>query len=369
MKHVENVDLKDTIARSYFVTLSLLPILLVAALGFTLFVDFLGTQADEIARLVRDLELQCESEIGFPHSGGGFFKCADFLPKIVLFFVLVFSWIAVSSIVTIRLFEFVPARSIRLPITLFVAASVPALLLIKYLLVVQAVSSFAILYGVEALLLILFVFFYFDSLSEFARRMPVMLLIFIGCVAIFVAMSLIFAFYDPNLFSSLGTLNTIMLYVTLVYAFLGGLFFYSRETGIPWITGLAIWILIVNFSGWNHREPIEMETVSADSQVTGDEQFLKWLAARRDAEKYKARDEAYPVYIVAAAGGGTYAAIRTAYMLAYLQKVCPSLAHHTFAISSVSGGGLGALAFVAQQKANDTGDLPPCAPPTEFGKV
>lgn len=369
MKHVENVDLKDTIARSYFVTLSLLPILLVAALGFTLFVDFLGTQADEIARLVRDLELQCESEIGFPHSGGGFFKCADFLPKIVLFFVLVFSWIAVSSIVTIRLFEFVPAKSLRLPITVFVAASVPALLLIKYLLVVQAVSSFAILYGVEALLLILFVFFYFDSLSEFARRTPVMLLIMIGCVTIFVAMSLTFAFYDPNLFSSLGTLNTIMLYVTLVYAFLGGLFFYSRETGIPWITGLAVWVLIVNFSGWNHREPIEMEKVSADNQVTGDEQFLKWLAARRDAEKYKARDEAYPVYIVAAAGGGTYAAIRTAYMLAYLQKVCPSLAHHTFAISSVSGGGLGALAFVAQQKANDTGDLPPCAPPTEFGKV
>jgi hypothetical protein len=361
MKNAEKVDLKDTIVRSYFLMLAILPLILVSVLAFTLFVDFLGTQANEIARLVHDLEVQCEYEIGLRNAGNGFFQCGTFVPKILLFFVLVLSWVVVSAIVTIRLFEFVPLKSLRLPLTILVAISVPALLLVKYLLAIKSFSSFAIFYGGEAFIATLLVFIYFDRLSSFARNSHIFLIIFVACIALFVGISVLFAFYNPNIFNSLGTLNTILLSLILIYAFTGGLFFYSRVTGIPLVTGLAAWILIINFSGLNHREPVELTPADSAGQITGPDQFVKWLEGRSDRQVYQGKE--YPVYIVAAAGGGTYAAIRTAYMLDYLQRICPSFPHHIFAISSVSGGGLGALAYVAQQQAQGAPDLRPCISP------
>jgi hypothetical protein len=53
---------------------------------------------------------------------------------------------------------------------------------------------------------------------------------------------------------------------------------------------------------------------------------------------------------VAAAGGGAYAAYYTAMFLARLQDRCPNFAQHTFAISGVSGGSLGATVFAALAK-------------------
>lgn len=62
------------------------------------------------------------------------------------------------------------------------------------------------------------------------------------------------------------------------------------------------------------------------------------------------KGDPYPVFIVAAAGGGAYAAHYTATFLARLQDRCPSFAQHTFAISGVSGGSLGATVFAALAK-------------------
>src|SRR5262245_22319787 len=203
MNNAAKVDLKDTIARSYFVMLAVLPIVLVAALAFTLFVDFLGTQANEIARLVHDLEVQCEYEIGLRNAGNGFFRCGTFLPKILLFFLLVAGWVVISAIVTIKLFDFVPPRSLRLPITMLVAVSVPALLLIKYLLVIKSFSSFAVFYGVEAVIATLLVFAYFDRLSRFAGESYIFPIIFATGIVSFVGISLLFAYSNPNIFNSI----------------------------------------------------------------------------------------------------------------------------------------------------------------------
>jgi hypothetical protein len=51
------------------------------------------------------------------------------------------------------------------------------------------------------------------------------------------------------------------------------------------------------------------------------------------------------VFIVAAEGGGAYAAVQTAVFLARLFDQCPALGHHVFAVSGVSGGSVGAAAF------------------------
>jgi hypothetical protein len=55
----------------------------------------------------------------------------------------------------------------------------------------------------------------------------------------------------------------------------------------------------------------------------------------------------YPVFIVAAEGGGIYAASAAATFLAKLEDLEPGFAQHIFAISGVSGGSIGAAVFQA----------------------
>jgi hypothetical protein len=75
--------------------------------------------------------------------------------------------------------------------------------------------------------------------------------------------------------------------------------------------------------------------------------FVNWHQARTDQSKFSGR---YPVYIVAAQGGGIYAAMHAAHFLSYMQARCPNFAHHLFAISGVSGGSVGAATFAAAMK-------------------
>ena len=86
--------------------------------------------------------------------------------------------------------------------------------------------------------------------------------------------------------------------------------------------------------------------------------FRQWLEHRRAAiEAYKKKGRAYPVFLVTAQGGGIYAAYHPALSLARLTDHCPEFAHHLFAISSVSGGSLGAAVYAELVRA-----LPPTPP-------
>ena len=75
--------------------------------------------------------------------------------------------------------------------------------------------------------------------------------------------------------------------------------------------------------------------------------FKAWLDSRPDRDYFKSRGEPYPVYIVAAEGGGLYAAQHAAMTLGRMQDRCPAFAQHVFAISGVSGGSLGASLFTS----------------------
>jgi|GEM_PF-2534587 len=86
----------------------------------------------------------------------------------------------------------------------------------------------------------------------------------------------------------------------------------------------------------------------------------------------------YPVFIIAAEGGGIYAASAAATFLARLETVAPRFDEHVFAISGVSGGSIGAAIFQAldhaahADKAASTGALmsgadPKCARPPAVG--
>jgi hypothetical protein len=88
--------------------------------------------------------------------------------------------------------------------------------------------------------------------------------------------------------------------------------------------------------------------------------FREWLTNRKDYAQYRGANppRPYPVYLVAMAGGGAYAGFHSSYFLARLFESCPKFRHHTFAISAVSGGALGA-ALIATEAARKPGSTEP----------
>lgn len=75
------------------------------------------------------------------------------------------------------------------------------------------------------------------------------------------------------------------------------------------------------------------------------DKITEWFAARSAEIEKLPPGEKYPVFVAAAEGGGMYAAYLTAMALARLQDERPRFADHLFAISAVSGGGVGAQLF------------------------
>jgi hypothetical protein len=82
------------------------------------------------------------------------------------------------------------------------------------------------------------------------------------------------------------------------------------------------------------------------------ESFEQWLRSRPNYLRVKSEGKKYPVFIVAAQGGGEYAAYHTAMSLARLYGSCPMLKNHLFAISSISGGSFGAGVFTELLRAS-----------------
>jgi predicted acylesterase/phospholipase RssA len=88
------------------------------------------------------------------------------------------------------------------------------------------------------------------------------------------------------------------------------------------------------------------------------DQVRDWLSERRAA--IQGVDQ-YPVFVVNTDGGGARSAYWTASLLSALQDHDPTFADHLFAISSVSGGSLGAAVFAAMVEEHQTKKQTPCA--------
>lgn len=128
--------------------------------------------------------------------------------------------------------------------------------------------------------------------------------------------------------------------------------------GGPAATLTALLLAFV-FGFWNHNHPIRL----AD-ETGGDAVRALWRPA--PAERFRAvtgpAGGAEPVVFVTAAGGGIRAAYWTASVLAALEdELGDSFSERLFAISSVSGGSVGAAAYVtlkrAQLNAGEDGPL------------
>jgi hypothetical protein len=92
------------------------------------------------------------------------------------------------------------------------------------------------------------------------------------------------------------------------------------------------------------RIPAAAPPVTAAFDKWVDERLTQWEDARRPGTKTNSK---HPVYIIAAEGGGAYAALHAALFLAKAQDEFPAFAGHVFAISGVSGGSIGAAIFTS----------------------
>lgn len=145
----------------------------------------------------------------------------------------------------------------------------------------------------------------------------------------------------------------------------------------PWmavcsIVGLALYIFPVDHILLTVEPTPEVEEKQAELSRNIRPVFNEWMRIREVSEYKKKTGAPYPVFIIAAEGGGIYAAAAASTVLARLQADCPSFAQHVFAVSGVSGGAVGAAIFdsaIREASADRWGKLVPegCNPRNGFG--
>jgi len=111
------------------------------------------------------------------------------------------------------------------------------------------------------------------------------------------------------------------------------------------LLGLVV-VGILIYGGLSPPPPKSQANVDPPEKSTAvlTEKFDRWLAARETSGD---PGKEYPVFIIAAEGGGIYAADAATSFLSAMQDMCPSFVEHVFAISGVSGGAVGAALFNA----------------------
>ena len=169
------------------------------------------------------------------------------------------------------------------------------------------------------------------------------------------------AFYNSpvHLPQQLGTIPILALFFLVLAATTAIMTRFRDLTHVP-VLGVFVTVALLwasTGSNDNHRVRTivndEHRSVTRTKDLTT--AFYEWQDARKDAIKaYADKGKRFPVYFVAAEGGGMYAAQHTAAFLARIQDACPDFARHIFMISGVSGGSVGASVFTGLQKTFET---------------
>jgi hypothetical protein len=117
-----------------------------------------------------------------------------------------------------------------------------------------------------------------------------------------------------------------------------------KSLGVPAIVMLVIWaLLLAAFDKSDNHVLRTVGTTAAEPPEVG-AVFDAWIGQRAtDIEKYNSSNRKYPVFLVVAEGGGARAAYTTTLVLEALRQYCPDAIRHTFLVTAVSGGSVGAL--------------------------
>ena len=159
----------------------------------------------------------------------------------------------------------------------------------------------------------------------------------------------------PQYIGSLSMLLLAMLSALVVFS---TIYRWSIHEKVPIITPLLIATLTMNIFGCNENRSVrtlpsaeEGRTSQSVEQSPASEYFEKWFNERDERWKKKRNcdySQRCPIFIVAAQGGGIYAAYHAGRVMSVLNEETEGgFAEHLFAISGVSGGSVGSASFLA----------------------
>jgi len=160
-----------------------------------------------------------------------------------------------------------------------------------------------------------------------------------------------------GLAASIGAIAIVSIFTSVLVTVLTGLRLDSIR-GAPILVLSVVCAFVFSSFDWNNNHVIHEAELStpkfAFNSLGPDSTFESWYRSRKDLEHFTTKKKKYPVFIIAARGGGIYAAAQEAIFLSRMQDQCPNFAQHIFAISSVSGGSIGAALFDSLVRAHVT---------------
>lgn len=199
------------------------------------------------------------------------------------------------------------------------------------------------------------------SLFYAAARKGTSLSAMVPLVVIIVTIDLAFLISPVSLPRAIGTLGVVCLFIATLAFVVGVLTLISGYRQLPIIPVLLLAAALLSTANCNDNHAVR--TIDRNAPVLIPDiasSFESWLDERPDLKRpdlWRHYPNGYPVYIVAAQGGGIYAAQHAATVLARLQDRYPRFREHLFAISGVSGGSVGAALFAAVLQ-SDRADAP-----------
>jgi len=155
----------------------------------------------------------------------------------------------------------------------------------------------------------------------------------------------------PRVLGPFGLLAVFGVLVTAICTQVSLLTVRQKLPWIPVLLGLSLLFALADLND-NHEIRHLSDPPKHSGRDSASAEFTRWYGLRDDVKDFPRGDvkempKEYPIYIVAARGGGIYAAYQTAVFLSRMQDLCPRFQDHLFAISSVSGGSIGSAVFAS----------------------
>jgi len=183
-----------------------------------------------------------------------------------------------------------------------------------------------------------------EVIEAFRYSWPLLLFTIVTAIALFVA----FAISPETTAPQVGSTPILLLAAAGWIAFGSAADLFGMRTRFP--VFVTLFLLAVAFSFINDNHAVRVyagrTTVEDNNRLTTEAALRHWQ--NRQLLRPVARaTQKYPLFVVAAEGGGIRAAYWTATVLGRIQDSNPCFADQLFALSGVSGGSLGAAVFTA----------------------
>ena len=169
-------------------------------------------------------------------------------------------------------------------------------------------------------------------------------------IGLFVTSLVVFSIksFGSRVSEVLGTPALIFLFATVWTVFFMITSYQDQRTKIPITLIIFIYATVVTsqFNDGHYMRVIKESPIDKDQdpRLHLDNHLINWMIQRQD-EWTDSTVKSYPIYFVAAEGGGIRSAYWVAQVLAQMEKQLPGFSNQLYGMSGVSGGSLGVSTY------------------------